>query len=387
MVSLRGKSVALYFSNVNHYSLLDLVLKCLKALDCKVKLLLTDGLNQNVYSSSEALLYRNVSNKRFTSKRVFEIFNTSDFVIIDELYSFRELLSFNVYPLKRPNIFLIHDCNSWLASVAPTRIVQKMKHLMTNRLSDKVGVFGVAGENMLEYCKVQLGVANVTLVPFRYGDFEPEVDLPDESYLPGTPIRMVVPGMISKRRNYRELLEAVCQEVLKGKVELILLGRPDGEHGQQIISQAENLIKQGYIIRYWDHFIPNDTFDAEIKNAHLLFSYFETTYITNNGQIEIYGISKETGIASLMYNKAKVGLLPKEFNQMNTIKNQTLTYENLHDLTNILLKVFNGAIDLSAKIETAIVNAKSMDITLIIDNLDKAYQQQVRCRKSAYDPK
>jgi len=376
MASLQRKSVVLYFSNVNHYSLLDLVLRCLKKLDCQVSLLLAEGLTQNIYSASEILLYKKVSNKNFLTSSIFKIFNTSDFIIIDELYSFRELASFSVYSLRRPNVLLIHDCNSWLAPKLPQGIVQKLKYAMTKRVAKKIGYFGVAGENMLNYCKTDLGVKNVTLVPFRYADFDPEKDLPDEFYTRGTPIRMVVPGMVSKRRNYHELLEAVCQEELKTKVELVLLGKPDKEHGQEIISLAGRLVEKGYVIRYWNQFVPSEIFDEEIKNAHLLFSHFDTAYRTNNGQTEIYGISKETGIASLMYNKAKVGLLPKEFNQMETIKNQTITYKSLRELPYILLQIYDGSINLHEKIENAVWNAKTMDLLRIVRNLDESYKEQ-----------
>ena len=376
MASLQHKTVALYFSNVNHYSLLELVLRCLKELNCEVKLLLAEGLTQNVYAPSEVMLCKKVSNKNFVTSGIFEIFNTSDFVIIDELYSFRELASFSTYDLKRPNIFLIHNCNSWLAPKTPKGIIRKVKNLMTKQIAKKVGYFGVAGENMLKFCKTALGVKNVTLVPFRYADFNPAVDLPNEFYKPGTPIRMVVPGMISKRRNYEELLNAVCRENLKGKVELILLGKPDGEYGQAIISSAKELIRQGYLIQYWNHFIPNDIFDKEIKNAHILFSYFESTYTTNNGQIEVYGISKETGIASLMLNKAKVGLLPSEFDQMYTIEEQTLTYKCMDDVGGILSSAFYGALDIARKINVAIRNAESMDFMQIVRNLDESYKEQ-----------
>jgi len=248
---------------------------------------------------------------------------------------------------------------------------------MTRRVAKKVGYYGVAGENMQNYCKNELGAKNVTLIPFRYADFNPSVDLPDEFYKQGTPIRMVVPGMLSRRRNYLELLKAVCREELKGKVELILLGKPDGEHGHEIISRARELSNQGYSVRYWSHFIPNDVFDAEIKNAHILFSYFETTYPTNNGQLEVYGVSKETGIASLMLNKAKVGLLPNEFNQMETIKCQTLTYKSMNDLAGILASIYDGTIDVGPKISRAVSNAESMDLMHIVRNLDESYKEQI----------
>jgi len=196
-------------------------------------------------------------------------------------------------------------------------------------------------------------------------------------YQKGNPVRVVVPGMISSRRNYDGLLDAICQEDLKDKVELVLLGQPNGTYGNEILIKAKFLIQQGYKIFYWSKYIDNESFDLEIRNAHILFSYFESNYFTNNGQVEVYGVSKETGIALLMYNKAKVGILPASFKQMKSIQNQTITYSTLNELKDILLEVYDGSQDLNELQSNAIANALSMDINNIVRGLYLAYQSQV----------
>ena len=373
---MENKTVGLYFSNLNHDSILDVILKALKVMNCRVILFMADGVSQKVYSDNDILYQAVISNKKMTSSKVIHALNGADFVIIDQLYSFNELLSFSIHRIERPSLMLIHNCNTWFFPQYPLKLVHKLKHFMTQRIRPNVGFFAVAGENMLAYCQEELGIKNVVLVPFRYCDFDSKLDIPKTMYKKGDLLRLVVPGMISSRRNYDELLDAICQEDLKDKIELVLLGQPNGSYGQEILTKAKLLIQQGYRIVYWTKYIDNEVFDLEIRKAHILFSYFESAYFTNNGQLEVYGISKETGIALLMFNKAKVGILPASFNQMKSIKNQTITYSNLNELKNILLEIYDGSQDLNKLQSNAIANALSMDINNIVRGLDLAYQSQ-----------
>lgn len=373
---MEDKTVALYFSNLNHDSLLDVLLKALKKMNCKVILFMAEGISQNVFADEELVFQSKISNARFTPYKVFRALNDADFVIVDQLYSFRELVSFNIFRIKRPNLMLVHNCNTWFFPTRPTRFVHRVKYYLTRYISRRVGYFSVAGENMLSYCTETLGKKNVVLVPFRYADFDKNMPLPE--YKPGQPIRVVVPGMISSRRKYHGLLEAIGQEELKDKVELVLLGRPDGLYGREILRKAGDLISEGYKIIYWTQYIGKEEFELEIRNAHMLFSHLDSDYFTNNGQHEVYGVSKETGIALLMYNQAKVGILPSSFNQMKSIRNQTITYRDLDQLKGILLAIYSGKMDLKEMQLNAISNALSMDINDIVQRLQLAYRSQTQ---------
>ncbi|MCE7055296.1 hypothetical protein LZF95_11470 [Algoriphagus sp. AGSA1] len=375
---MQNKIVSLYFSNRNHGSLLEIVLKALDKMNAQVLLFLADGLEQYVFPKERIILEQTIWNTRFTPQGVFEKLNESDFVILDQLYSLRELYSFSSHKIGKPTLLLVHNCNTWFRPRIPTSLVPFAKHVMTQKVRKQISYFAVAGENMLEYSKKELRVKNVGLIPFRYDDFNPKTDLSEELYSHGNRIRLVVPGMISDRRNYLELLEVVATEALKEKVELVLLGKPDGTYGQKILIEAEALQSQGYMIRYWKGFIPQEEFEKEIREAHLLFSYFHPEYITNNGQLETYGVSKETGIVLLMYNKAKVGILPASFRQMKTIQNQTLTFEDFMDLKSLLLKVYTGEIDLQVLTQNAIQNARAMKLQLIIDQISMAFSHQIK---------
>lgn len=376
MSSMQNKTVALYFSNRNHYSVLEVILKSLKALDCKVMLFLAREMSQTVYAAPDILIQQEISNKKVTLSKVFKSLNAADFVIIDQLYSFNELLSFTIYRLERPNMMLIHDCNSWFNPIAPKGFIQKIKHKMTQRVRRKVRYFAVAGENMFTYCTQDLALRNIALIPFRYADFNPDTDITNGEYQVGDPIRIAVPGMITSRRNYHELLDVITAADLKGKVELILLGRPEGHYGLAILERAERLKTEGHLIKYWKSFISNEVFDEAIRLAHILFSHFDTRFMTNNGQEEIYGISKETGISLLMYNKAKVGILPKAFSQMQKIKNQTITFQTLEDLKTILANIYTGKLDIREKKINAVRNASDMSLQHIVEQLNQAYQSQ-----------
>lgn len=374
---MHSLKVALYFSNNNHDSVLAVILKALKKMDCEVMLFTADGIRQEVYSDREILCQYHISNARFTPFKVLKLLKEADFVIMDQLYSFRELLFFSIFKIPSPNLFLVHNCNTWFSPQRPRKLVPLLKHVMTQVVKSQVGHFAVAGENMFYHCKEDLGINNIELIPFRYGDFDPVQDKPDELYCGGEPIRLVVPGMISERRNYHLLLDTIAQEELKNKVELVLLGRPTGEYGLNILHRAEQLINKGYTIHFWKEYIDNATFDAEIRKAHVLFSCFDPLYLTNNGQVEIYGVTKETGIALLMYNKAKVGILPASFKQMRSISNQTISYKNVEELRDILLDIFTGKLDIAHLQSNAVSNAMTMNMNKIIERLKAAYEVQI----------
>lgn len=317
-----------------------------------------------------------IDNRHFTPKKNLQDLNSADFIIVDQLYSFRELISFSSFRLSRPNLLIVHDCNTWFNPQIPSRFINKIKQSFTARIKKQFSYFAVAGVNMQQYLQSSLKVQNLAVIPFRYADYDPAADKPDIDYKTNSRIVLAVPGMITDRRRYRELVEALATDELKDKVELVLLGKPKGVYGEQIIQLVKAKIQEGYHIRYWTDFIPGQEFDAEVKRADLLFSEFDPLYYTDNGQKEIYGITKETGISLLMLNKAKPGLLPANFNQMQQIVDQTLHYSNLEDLAEIIDDIYHGKIDLNHLTYRAIENALSMDIQTVANQLRQSYESQ-----------
>lgn len=363
-------------SNCNHYSLLHVILNCLELYRCKIVLFIPKEMEVHA-SSRQVERIAFIDNRQFTSKKIFDQLNTADFIIVDQLYSLRELISFSTYSLKKPNLLIVHDCNSWFKPQTPLSFINKIKNKLTAFAKKNFNYFAVAGMNMQSYIQDHLKVKNSIVLPFRYADFNRIEDAQTDKYIPGTTISIVVPGMITSRRRYRELIENLMTNKLKGKIELVLLGKPKGSYGDEIIELVKEKLKDGFLLKYWTSFIPTEIFNQEIKKAHILFSEFDPIYYTDNGQKEIYGITKETGISLLMLNKAKVGLLPQDFKQMESILNQTLHYSSLEDLSEIIEKIFNGEIDLTNLTQNALENASLMDIESVALDIEKAYLTQL----------
>lgn len=173
------------------------------------------------------------------------------------------------------------------------------------------------------------------------------------------------------------MLAALYHPALKEKLFLDVLGKPIGDYGSGILKDLQNLRSRGYSISFNGGYVENRTFEQSVRAAHILLSDFETSYITNNGQKEIYGITKETGITSLMLNKGKVGLLPDDFNQMEEIKDQTLFFKNREDLTRILLSITSNKISLRDLQQKAVKNAQKMNMEDISNEILKAYTIQL----------
>lgn len=372
---IQNKTVAIYISNSNHYSLLNVILDCLQLYQCQTLLFLPEEMRKHFKTRSNHQVTI-IHNTRFTSKKVLKQLNSADFIIIDQLYSFRELISFAFFHIKKPNLLIVHDCNSWFNPQRPISLINKIKNRLTIHIKKKVNYFAVAGENMQMHLQNSLNINNSIVIPFRYADFNRSVDLPQQAYQANTKLIIAVPGMISQRRRYKELLEAVTTKKLKGKIQLVLLGKPKGEYGAHMLQLIKEKIEKGHQIKYWTAFIPDQVFNEEIKKAHILFSDFNPVYHTDNGQVEIYGITKETGISLLMLNKAKPGLLPSTFKQMASIENQTLHYSSLDHLAEILYDLYQGNSSLEKLIYHAIQNAETMKIEKVAAEIAKAYALQ-----------
>ena len=320
---LYNKKVAIYLAIHNHYSLLDTILKSIEVFNCSITLFITPELKPNYENDLRISQIEYISQKTYIKRSQIKLLNLHDMVIFDELTSFKELAAFSFFKIKTGKVMIIHDCDSWFKPSLPKGLKNYLKYIFSRVVKNKFKVFAVAGSNMKRYLQQTLLQRNVFLIPFRYADFNADKDITPE-YVPGKIIRICVPGTISKRRNYDKLLDNLCTPVLKDKVLIDILGQAIGEYGSRIINRIKALNKSGFNVLYQEGFINNDSFDESVRKAHLILSDFETDYYTNNGQKEVYGITKETGVAVLMLNKAKVGLMPASFNQMEEIKNQTL---------------------------------------------------------------
>lgn len=373
---LHHKRVAVYITIPNHYSLLEVILRSLEPFDCKITLFISEELNKLYALPGNIEFIHRVSSSKWMKRYQIKILNDQDFIIFDQLSSFRELLLFaftSVYP---PRLMILHDCHTWFKPSLPKGLKNSLKYLFTKKVKNKFCTFAVAGSNMKRYLERELTSLPVFLVPFRYAEYDPKKDVPPV-YVPGSVIKIGVPGLISNRRNYHKIIDELCVPKLKDKIILHIMGEPIGDYGAQIIKKLKTLRSEGYQVKFSEEYISIEDFERNVQDVNILFSDFDVAYTTNNGQKEIYGISKETGVACLMLNKAKVGLLPAEFRQMDEIRDQTLFYNTRAELQDIILAIYNNEIMLNKLQERAVANANRMSIKDISDEILSAYKIQL----------
>lgn len=373
---LQHKMVGIYLTIPMHYSLLEVILRSLAPFTCKITLFVSTPLKEQFSDYPHIEDVELVSSTERMTGRQIRKMNQQDFILFDEITSFRDLMQFAFTPLFPPRIMIIHDCNTWFSPVVPTTVKDFLKYVFVRKLKRKFKVFAVAGSNMKRYVKQTFAFENVFLIPFSYANFDSEKDVA-AFYRPGDQIRICIPGTISPRRNYDRMIAALSNPALRDKMILDFLGEPIGDYGVRMIDRLRALRDQGYKVIFNEGYIDNLTFEQSIRKAHLLLSDFETNYTTNNGQKEVYGISKETGVASLMLNKAKVGLLPAGFHQMEEIRSQTLFYRKLADVSGILHAIYSNETSLNHLQENAVANARNMDIAHISEEILKAYKKQL----------
>jgi hypothetical protein len=168
--------------------------------------------------------------------------------------------------------------------------------------------------------------------------------------------------MISdKRRNYSELLKSLDNYYSKypySKINLILLGKlvhTNDNYIEEYCSKINN--KYGKKIKYWTCFIDQKEFDKEILNSDIILSNLYPTKKIK-GILEMYGISKETGISYVLYKYAKPGLVPLFQKILNGFDSQLIKYKSYFDLIKIFRQIDNEEYDIRKLKSEAVINMK-----------------------------
>lgn len=291
------------------------------------------------------------------------LYKKFDLFIVDEPYLIRDLITLYLGLYLNPTlnkrfILCLHNINKWTKPAKPQKIKGHIKILLRTLIIKKINEFIVVGSETKKYLKSIYTNRTVYFIPFYSAEC---VKIKDESNESNIKLSIVIPGMVSKRRNYSRILSVFQEYDINSKYNLILLGRPDDEYGHEIVMRCH----QNHFIKTFSEFIIPEEFENYMINSCLIFSDFDVNFDAD-GTNEIYGTSKESGIIfqALIYGKLLV--VPSEFKVPSYMKNQCLFYKDVFELKQLLQNLNQDVF--SSMIEVSKENLNSM-----IKSIDKIY--------------
>lgn len=361
----RTKTVTIISFQKNHYCYVESILLCLKNTNCSFNVIsdsdIEKMLNLELLEGLKFNLFKVKSNKSYLD--CIHLITTSDLVIFDEPESFRLLTHFLYLTVTNDfkYILTIHEVNSWLFPRLKFHLKPFIKTIIRRLIVKRTHTFSVVGSNVFSFLTGRTD-KHIVYIPFCM----PNVDLIDNHPTSNSGhLKVIVPGVVSKKRNYNELIEHVIKDKrISDKIDFVFLGCPYDSYGHHIVEKAKSLKNAGYDIIVFDKFIAKDEFDIHMKSADILLSMFKLEYENDEGQIEIYGMTKETGVSFLALSFAKPVILPSDYIPLSEIENQVIPYKSYSDIIDILVNLDEDRSNLKKISNEAVKSLKNFNINL-----------------------
>lgn len=328
----------------NHHSFYSQIVGLLANLDKHVTILTIDS-NRNLLSGVDNRLFQMKYVKGDTADILFQnlsLINEHKLLIIDELYdglSKAWRLRFN----NQTKISFIHNANKWFYFKSSKSLKTRLKNYIKKRYINQFDSFIVMGPNIADYIE-SIGVNSPCFIlPFDQG-FVEDNSHGEESLV------ITIPGMIAQnRRDYLGFLKALehyYSTHANSRIQVRLLGRIAGERQEEVRSAIDDINRRfGLKITYWTKFISEEEFQLRLSQSHLILSNLKVVVLTIES-IEIYGITKETGIAYAIAKYAKPAIVPYMHQVLFGLDSQLLRYMDYNSLMEQFECLESGQINL-----------------------------------------
>ncbi len=358
-------SVTLIITDSHHTSYLTSLVACLRPLGCHISVLLMTDLDDPVdrFRPPGVEHFFTTLQERPDFSAIRPHLKRADLIVFDEPFTFRIMATFLILSLRlsAPMVLSIHNLHTWFFPRLVARPKALAKTLLRKALTMRFRHFLVIGSNILDYAHKRLPGRDFLYVPFGI----PEADCPPpaDAASAGERLKVVIPGSVNRRRDYDWLVDSLERgQRLKDCVEITLLGRPLDEYGHKILERCQRLRELGWALETFPDFVPRKEYHRRLCEADVLLSVFDIRYRTADGQEEIYGQSKETGVSYLALSYAKPLIAPAEFVPLHEIEGQVLPYDQPEAILDLLADIASGRFDLSPYRSRAWANRESFDL-------------------------
>jgi hypothetical protein len=236
------------------------------------------------------------------------------------------------------SVLTLHAINSMLYFPFSLKPREIFRSLGRKQLLKTVGELNVLSSNLKDPLHQKLPfpkiIHHIPGVVFEYKNkVQPVTDI----------IKLVVPGSIDGgRRDYLQVFELLdLAEMEKLPLEIVILGVPYQQYGQDIIQKAKAWNgKFGRIILISDGIIPVSLFDGQINAAHFVFIPAVIESYAYNGIKEEYGLTKTSGNIFDTIKLAKPFLYPSALCIPPGMESSGFRYKNLAELISFLQSIF-----------------------------------------------
>lgn len=287
--------------------------------------------------------------------------------------SMRQLFHYASFDPDCQKIVWIFNANRWLnADFALKRGFRGNLHLLfRRRILKNYDAINVEYPPMEEFIEEATDYDRpvFTLMPTLFEGRQAEP--PDNRFV------CSVPGNIHPMRRDYDLALDVFKELFKeyeDDLEVRLLGRPHGRYGERIVARCQALRDEGYSIKYFDEWIPMETYHRSIQESHVLFcpiyEIAEDAFAD-----EIYGTTKGSGNIFDGLRNGTPLLLPEAFRLSDDIASSTLQYSNVQDLLKRLGDLVSNPSSLEDVCKAAHRNAERFKLSNQRRNFDRVIDE------------
>ncbi|MCF2141415.1 MAG: hypothetical protein K9W44_15265 [Candidatus Lokiarchaeota archaeon] len=308
-------------------------------------------------------------------KKNLKLINSHEIVIMEEYYG-GFIKIFNLKFKNPKKIAIVHNVNKWF--LVRGSIYYFIDLLFKSRYISQFDAYIVMSPVVKTYLKSFINNKNIFFFPGEENySSEPnpyhKLEKLDQNIIHnGNYIEIVVPGMISeKRREYINLL-LVLKQFYKNnptsKIRINLLGSINNKENDQdrdkileIINECNNLSPiEGERIKYGKKFIPMEEFTKTLEKADLILSNAKVFNLLED-RLEIYGITKITGISYIIYRYEKPAIIPNHQNILLGFDNQFIKFSNYTDIIDIFNQIEKKEINLEILKRNAFRNRKKFN--------------------------
>jgi len=365
------KSIVLIGLIENHHSLYEYILNQL--FNCFDKIcFITKSDIQSEISIKKDHLEIIIDNSRIDKvfKNHLDLINSHEVLITDE-YIGLFIRMYTVKLINKKKILIVHNANKWSSIFKPALnySINFADQFFRKHLSRQFDAYITVSPYIQKYLLSKRIKKPVYFIPFN---FSKEIK---ETINNSEQIKILIPGIISaNRRNYKELLAEIERFFSKtpiSKITFVFLGKIDIRDDGNIaecIDRLNTLYPEK--IRYWKSFIGSSMFEEELNNADYILSNVHPKII-KQGFIEVYGVSKESGVSYLIYKHAKPGIVPSNQIILKDMDSQLVKFNSYSELSIIFGMLENNTIDLK---ELKIAAKKNREMfNVLIDKESKRF--------------
>ncbi|WP_339627072.1 hypothetical protein [uncultured Winogradskyella sp.] len=275
--------------------------------------------------------------------RIRKKLSEQDLIIAEEPFGGTILILFlSLFNLRKKTILTIHNVNKWFLPKMSFSLKMIFYTLVRNKIKNNVSAYIVISPNLKKYIlKSGLTQKPVYFLPFSIPTSDNKLFKENDGVF-----RFCIPGSVDlKRRDYSTVIKAFSKALSGGSLnlELYLLGKANSEKPEvvDLLNQCDSINKIfKKKIFYWTNYVPENEYERVMQIADSFILNINSFY-QRSTSIEIYGITKETGIlyAALNYQKRLIATytytLPYE------LMNNSQTYMDVNELTELLVTFEN----------------------------------------------